>query len=232
MPPLRKNSRLVDLSWSIDEATPIFPGDPAIVCDVHATVGKEGHAIRTWSSGMHVGTHLDAPAHFLEGGGDVASIDLASCIGDALVIPVNVVDGIIPTSSIQTAWDRFKKKRSMLLLHTGWSYRRFDPIYFEAFPGFDRDFERFVKDTGIRLLGVDMPSVRFEDGDYAGFHRMLLSKRIVIVENLINLDKLPSSVTFAALPLKLEGFDGSMVRACAIVKASSNQSDVDMRANR
>lgn len=232
MPRFPKNSRIIDLSWSVYETMPIFPGDPAIKSGVHSTVAKEGHAIRTWSSGMHVGTHLDAPAHFLEGGGDVASIDLSGCMGDARVICVKVQNGVIPTAAIQTAWDKIKQKGTMLLVHTGWSERRFEPIYFESFPGFDRDFERFVETSGIRLLGVDMPSVRFADGDYAGFHRMLLSRQISIVENLIGLDKLPSSVLFTALPLKLQGFDGSMVRACAIVKASSERSVVDRRAKR
>jgi kynurenine formamidase len=227
MPRFPKNSRLVDLSWSVNQMTPIFPGDPAISTNVHSTVDDEGHAIRTWSSGMHVGTHLDAPAHFLSGGGDVASIDLASCIGDARVIRVKVESGVIPTKAIQAKWNRVKQKKTILLLHTGWSDRRFEPTYFEAFPGFDREFEAFIETSGIRLLGVDMPSVRFADGDYAGFHRMLLTKQIVIVENLIGLDKLPASVLFTALPLKLQGFDGSMVRACAIVKASSTIADVD-----
>jgi kynurenine formamidase len=212
---------VIDLSWSVGEATPVFPGDPRIRTAVHSTVAKEGHAIRTWSSGMHVGTHLDAPDHFLDDGGDVASMDPATCLGDATVLKVDVKDNVIETSALRKEWRKRGKKDRILLIHTGWSAHRTEPSYFESFPGFDRAFEAFVEETGIVLLGVDMPSVRYADGDYAGFHRMLLSRRIAIVENLIRLDELPRRVWFTALPLKLQGFDGSMVRAVAVVKTSS-----------
>jgi len=231
MRPSPKNSLVIDLSWTIGETTPVFPGDPKIATAVHSTVDKEGHAIKTWSSGMHVGTHLDAPAHFLGQGGDVAGIDLSRCVGDAVVLNVPAVDGVIATAELRRAWKQSAKKDKILLIHTGWSKHRFEPAYFADFPGFDRDFGAFVEETGLVLLGVDMPSVRFADGDYAGFHRMLLSKNIVIVENLIRLDELPCRVWFSAFPLKLEGFDGSMVRAVAIMKASSVPGAVDNALN-
>jgi kynurenine formamidase len=231
MRPSPKNSRVIDLSWTIGEATPVFPGDPKIATAVHSTVDKEGHAIKTWSSGMHVGTHLDAPAHFLGQGGDVAGIDPARCVGDAAVLNVAPQNGVITTADLRRAWKRSAKKDTILLIHTGWSNRRNEPAYFADFPGFEGDFGAFVEETGLFLLGVDMPSVRFADGDYAGFHRMLLTKDIVIVENLVRLDELPRRVWFSALPLKLEGFDGSMVRAVAIVKASSARGAVDNTSN-
>lgn len=232
MRPSQKNDRLVDLSWTVDDRTPIFPGDPAILVHSHSTVQKEGHAIKTWSSGMHVGTHLDAPAHFLATGGDVASIPLSRCAGTAIVCRADVQNGTIPTSQIRHQWNAVGRQATQLLIHTGWSEHRGEERYFREFPGFDREFASFVHESGIELLGVDMPSVRYADGDYAGFHRMLLSEDIVIVENLIHLDTLPETVWFQAYPLKLKGFDGSMVRALALVKASSDAGILDNSEHR
>lgn len=209
--------KIIDLSWTLTSEMPLFPGDPAIEVKRLRTVKSDGYQITTWQSGMHVGTHLDAPCHFLDHGGDVAGIALEKVVGQATVIHPEVVDSIITTASIAKAYQAAGVQTPILLVFTGWEKQRQNPRYFTAFHGFEPSLLAFLKDHHITTLGVDMPSVKFGSSDFYGIHQALLSQGIVIIENLVNLENVPSGSLFVGSPLKLKDFDGSMIRAIAIV---------------
>jgi arylformamidase len=210
-------SKIIDLSWTLTSDMPLFPGDPAIEVKRLRTVSRDGYQITTWQSGMHVGTHLDAPSHFLDGGGDVAGIALDKVVGQATVIQPEVVGSMITTASIAKAYQAEIVKSPILLVFTGWETQRHNPRYFTEFYGFEPSLLTFLENNHITTFGVDMPSVKFGDSDFSGIHQALLSQGIVIVENLINLENVPSGSFFVGVPLKLSNFDGSMIRAIAIV---------------
>ncbi|MCK7487425.1 MAG: cyclase family protein [Bacillus subtilis] len=102
-------NKIIDLSWTLSSDTPLFPGDPAISIESIRSVPTDGYKITTWKSGMHVGTHLDAPSHFLAHGGDVAGIALEKVVGPATVIVVNAKDSIVSTQAIAKAYREAKR---------------------------------------------------------------------------------------------------------------------------
>ncbi len=212
-----KNEAIVDLTRVLSKATPVYPGDPPFQTADALVHDPVGFNLKTVTTSMHVGTHLDAPRHYFAKGDGVDSIPLDACVGRAVLLKVVPVDGIVRTADLEAAWNRLSVKRPRVLLSTGWETTFDDPAYFANHPGFEPSLFPFLKDRGIVLLGVDMPSVKYGAVDNATCHADLLGAKIVIVETLCNLARLPDEFFLSAAPLKLEGVDGSPIRAFAIV---------------
>lgn len=210
----------IDLSRIIRSGMPVYPGDPQVKVEILHTVRADHFHMNLLSTAMHAGTHLDAPLHFLENGDDVASIPLDKMIGPANVIRIDPVDGILRTSDLRTAYLALKEKHPRLLISTGWEKRDEKTGYFTDYPAYDPELPVFLKENGIVLLGSDMPSVKYHPNDQMHAHRDVLGLKVVIVESLIHLDQLPETVFFVGLPLKIEGMDGSLIRAAARISDS------------
>jgi kynurenine formamidase len=168
----------------------------------------------------HAGTHLDAPRHFLEQGEILDELALDKCVGSALVIDLKflgpreliTVEHLAPYAEEIVPGAR-------LLLKTGWGDRVDSTDYRDRLPRVSLKLAEWLAARRIALLGVEPPSVADINNpeELKVIHRALLGAGIVIVEGLTNLDALQKKeVTFIALPLKLEGGDGSPVRAIAI----------------
>ena len=208
--------RIIDLSLEIYHHTPVFPLDPHTGFITHQTIETTGYNITQIIMSTHVGTHLDAPYHFLAGGRTVDRLDLGKCIGEALVINMTHKR---PKEEIRIEdFANFEKKivkGSRLLIRTDWARFFPDKSYFFDSPVITVETAKWFAEKEIGLLGVEVPSVNCQD--YMDVHKILLDKEIVVVEALTNLSKLTKEeVYFIVLPLKLRGLDGSPVRAVAI----------------
>jgi len=104
-----------------------------------------------------------------------------------------------------------------IILRTGWEKQFGKETFFTDFPYITPEAAEWIADTGIALLGMDLPT---PGKDAWGTHLPLLAPgvEIVIVEALRNLDRLPEKFTLSAFPLNLKGIDGSPVRAIAIIE--------------
>jgi len=211
-------NKLIDLSWTVSSSTEVYPGDSPVVIELIKTVKNDGYQLKRLIAGMHVGTHLDAPSHFLESGKDVSMIPLEKVIGLATKITIKAVNGILMTHLIQQAYLNAPSQEAKLLIDSGYQSRVGKIDYFTSIYGFEPSILAFLQLYEIELIGVDMPSVKYGHDDFVSIHHDLLSNDIVIVENLIHLDQVDPVCTFFAMPLKLEGFDGSMIRAIAMNK--------------
>ena len=206
---------LIDLSHPLTNHTPPFPGDPPVVVSVLDSTDQTGPEERTSlncgqvSLPIHCATHMDAPFHFYADRPTIEQIPLDWCSGPALRLD------IFDQRVIDTA--QFEAHRagligySRLIIHTGW-YRRWGQAgYFTEHPVITGAAAQLLVDSGIRLVGVDFPSV---DRPPHEAHRILLGGDLLIVENLTNLASLTSSTfEFTAFPLSVVGRDGSPVRA-------------------
>jgi arylformamidase len=173
--------------------------------------GAEGVNISKLDCDIHVGTHIDAPLHFLAEGKAVHEIDLGALVGPAWVADVGDVSSITARVLEDLRIDR---SVSRLLLKTRNSelWRRGVREFREDFVALTADAAAWVAERGLRALGVDYLSVqRYEDGPET--HRLLLGAGIVIVEGL-NLSGIDSGAyEFLCLPLKLIGAEGAPARA-------------------
>ena len=206
-------ARVIDLTHTITSGMPVYPGDPEVF--LRSFRDESGaYQLSLLHTGSHAGTHADAPAHRLPGGRGLSEIPPSAYIGfHAAVLdftslpPERVIDALRLRAMLPPGLFV-----DSLLLHTGWDRFWGDPRYFAAHPGLSADCAEFLSARGIFLIGLDTPSVSHTLHEEV--HESLLSRGIVIVENLCALSEIKAPVVeFHAVPLKISGGDGSPVRA-------------------
>lgn len=202
----------IDLTMPIFEGMPWNPDHFPPRLRRYADFSTHGWTATELVLDSHLGTHIDAPSHFLPDGIPLDRIPLGHLVGLAQVIRLPaLVDG----EAIGA--DRLPPiEQPRVLLATGWSSDTSDSDrYFRRFPYLSQEAASLLVDSGVRLVGIDGPSV-----DYDGTtHVILLGGGAVIVENLVNVDRLPDVCWVAILPLSIVSGDGSPVRAIAEMPA-------------
>ena len=157
------------------------------------------------SMSTHMGTHIDAPKHFLgKGAGSVDQIAFSRLIG-----PCRVVSGIGGIREIGV------NKGERILLKTSNSKRRLlqKPRFVTDYEAVDLAAAKYLAKQKIALLGVDYLGVEAKSAPGHPVHKALLRAGVVIVEGL-DLSKIkPGRYNLAVLPLRLQGADGSPARA-------------------
>lgn len=214
--------RIIDLTQEIEEEIQVFPDSPRVKIitwskhDIHKYLSE---AIFT---STHIGTHIDAPLHFNSEGITVAKIPL-----ERVVIENNAkILSIKKNDDEQIEVEDLKKydiqSGDTIIINTGWSSNRFDEKYYKRNPGLSKDAANYLSKIPINLVGIDSPSIDPANNLEFDSHKILASKNILIVENLINLERISDNnsymnFTFVALPLRIKNCSGSPIRAIAIV---------------
>lgn len=201
------SGRIYDISRPVSTALAGWPGDTAYSYEMLCRL-TEGAAVNLGSIAMspHTGTHIDAPYHYDEQGNTVGQLRLETYIGLAAVLSVEGKQSINP-EDIPTAWLKVPR----LLLRTGgWAD---DTRFPERIPVLSDSVPEWLGSHGIKLLGVDLPSVDPLDSKELRNHHALGNHGIAILEGL-DLRNVPEGFyELVALPLRIEGADGSPVRA-------------------
>lgn len=198
----------LDLSVTVNEQTPVYPGDPATKIEQAGVLAKDGYCDHYISMGTHVGTHIDAPMHMLEGGKSLNHIPVEQFIGRGRLVEVEGSDfDAVKKAGIQSG--------DIVLFHTGMSNKYREEVYFEDYPAMSEEVARYLVETKVKMVGVDTCSVDNQDG--FPIHKILLGGNVLIIENLTNLDQLTGkNFKVYALPLNLQ-IDGSPARVIAEV---------------
>jgi kynurenine formamidase len=218
----------IDLSQRIFSDMPSFPGDGPVAVTRLQEHGPDPMQLSRIAMSVHTGTHLDAPRHFLAAGLAVDEIKPERLIGPAYVAAFPDQPGLPGRRDPAAALPQLSRldlsrlrPGDALLLATGWDALAGNSGYYVSVPGFAPGSADFLVRRGIRLFGLDLPTVwerrspdeSFDDG---AMHRALLQAGILIVESLVGLQALAGRrVEFMALPLPLADGDGSPVRAMA-----------------
>lgn len=237
--------RIIDLTQPLHEETPViklpepFVNTPGLKAHEISNYDDRGPAWawRWLEMGEHVGTHLDAPIHWVTGkdGVDVSNVPLSHLIAPAVVIDRSVEvaedpDYLLTVNDIK-AFEREHgplPENGWLLFRTGWDERAHDEETFlnassgrPRSPGFDVECARWLAEESP-FVGVGVETVGIDAGAAAEFdppfpvHYFLLGAGKYGVTQLANLGSLPpTGALFAASPLKLVDGTGSPVRAFA-----------------
>jgi arylformamidase len=213
--------QIYDVSVPLSTTTPTYPGDPGIeITDWKTLAGGDAANVSLLHFGAHSGTHVDAPAHFIEGGSTSSSLPLQNLIGEAEVVEVPANVTVIDTDFIVANCFRgvqrilFKTRNSEFWNNPQAGFR-IDYTYID--PG---AAARLVE-LGIKLVGIDYLSVeRFQSEKFETHHR-LLSNGIVILEGL-DLRAVTAGVyELICLPLKISDGSGDGAPARVILRALS-----------
>ena len=197
---------LIDISPSLNPSIAVFPGDSPLTREVLLDLRNDYNlTLSTMRSTVHIGSHLDAPSHYDVDGVSIEQVELERCIGPCDVMRVEVERG----SVIEELPRAPREER--LILATG---THPDPDQWGGdFAGIAPDLIENLSTDGVRLLGVDTPSVDVASSKDLPAHDACRRTGILILEGLV-LDGVEDGIyELIALPLKLTGFDASPVRA-------------------
>jgi arylformamidase len=203
--------KLIDISQLIHEGMPVYPGDAPY--EVHRQLAiNQGDLcnLSSFNLGMHSGTHVDAPLHFINDGAAIPELELERFCGKAKVLELNVrapVDAGDLAGLTIGGGDR-------ILIKVPANEALTDPAVFNPdFIGLTVAAAAYLVDRGVALVGINCCSIENESGELFPVHRQLLAAGIPIVENL-RLAEVPAGEYYlACFPLKLAGGNGAPARA-------------------
>jgi arylformamidase len=200
---------LIDISPAIEPATPVWPGDTAVNIERvwRMDAGSPVNVARVTLS-PHTGAHADAPLHYDRDGAPIGAVALDTyigacrvvhCIGERpLVLPehiAHVLDDTPPRVLLRTyarapldAWD-------------------------SAFCAVAPQTVDLLASKGVRLIGIDTPSLDPQDSKTMDAHLRIRAHRMAILEGLVLDATAPGDYELIALPLKFTTLDASPVRA-------------------
>lgn len=206
--------RLLDISVPISAATPTYPGDPGIEITQWAAMANGDAAnVSLLHFGAHTATHVDAPAHFIEGAPGADAMPLDVLIGPSRVVRIPDEVGAIDASHLAA----LNLDGVMRIL-----FKTRSSAFWSSSAGFRKDFTYLTPaaalalvEAGVRLVGVDYLSVEQFQSARHQTHKILLSNGVVIVEGL-NLSEISAGeYELICLPLRIaDGLrDGAPARA-------------------
>ena len=213
-------TRYIDLTHRIEESMPVFPGDPPPEIREVMTLGPDICTVQSIQLNNHVGTHLDAPSHFIEGGITVDKIPLESLIGKAVILDFTDKgkNDLITKEDLQSQKYRILPD-SRVLIKTGWDVHFTSGAFYEHFPCLTPEAAEFLASLKIRLLGMDTPSPSPLDDPGQTIHKTLLGAGVVILESVQNLTSIDrDQCQIIILPPLIKDFSGAPCRVVAVLE--------------
>jgi kynurenine formamidase len=207
---------LIDLSHIIATGMPQWPGDDQALRIVRRSEhGPDSHQSSSLELGCHVGTHIDAPLHFLAGEPGLEALPPGRFVGRARVVRCG--EGETPGPLPAAVLDGLDlAPLDFVVFDTGWGRHWGTPRYYREWPWYSEELARRLADAGLLGTGLDSPSLDPYGGQAA--HDICAPAGMINVENLANLGALPDAVfTLLVLPLRLQGAEASPVRAVALL---------------
>lgn len=203
---------IFDVSLTISPLLPTWPGDPKVVLERFSRIEDGADAnISRMAIGVHTGTHVDAPYHFVHGAKTVDNLDLDMLVGDAQVAFVDVKGENIEVSDLQQAKIPAGTDRLLLKTRNSDYWGRMNEGFQKDFAALSPDAAQYLVDLGVKLVGIDYLSIApFTNGTPT--HQILLSAEMVVIEGLDLRSVQPGTYTLYCLPLKLASTDGAPAR--------------------
>lgn len=202
-------ARLIDLTQTVQDNLPVFPGDPETHLFQVNSLEADGYNNYRMETGMHTGTHIDGPMHLTESREYISDLPLESLTGPGCLL--EAADQ--PLITLTPDRREKVKENSIVLIYTGQSRLYGSPEYFTGYPLMDKCLAEFLVKCKIKMVGFDSPS---PDVSPYPVHKLLLENGIYIIENLTGLEILRGLTRFEiiALPLKIQA-DGAPARVIA-----------------
>lgn len=206
---------IYDITVPIRSRMPVYEGDPGVDIQPWSALARGDSAnVSFLHFGAHTGTHVDAPAHFIEGTRKIDALALEALIGRARVIRVpDDVAEIGPDFLAKCDLDQVER----VLFHTRnssfWS-ESFRKDYTHLLP----EAAQTLVDLGVKLVGTDYLSIeKFHSGHHRT-HLALLSNDVVIVEGLNLSEVAAGDYELICLPLKIADGAGDGAPARVVLR--------------
>jgi arylformamidase len=200
--------KLIDISVPLDASLASYPGNTPFSLEAIKRIAKgDSSNVSSIHMSAHAGTHVDAPRHFIDGGGDADGLSLDMLIGRTRVIEV--------TSRTIAAEDLARIDLSedvRVLIKTSNSRLWGDPEFHKDYVGVSETGAKHLVDHGIKVVGVDYLSVEQFRFPGAPAHHILLGGGVIVIEGLNLRDVEPGVYDMYCLPLRVVDSDGAPAR--------------------
>jgi arylformamidase len=210
---------IYDISVPISNELPTWPGDPSVQLTVWRSLSAYDAAnVSMLNFGAHTGTHVDAPAHFIDGAAKIESLSLDVLIGPAQVIEapddLRVINEefVLAHCAPDTTRVLFKTRNSAF-----WSES--EPVFHTDFTYLDLNAAQRLVEQGIKLVGIDYLSIEKYDSPNHETHLALLSYGVVILEGLNLADVPGGNYELICLPLRLRTSKGDGAPARVVLRS-------------
>lgn len=212
--------KVIDLTHTITESMPLFPGTKQPTLTPVHTHSDDGYSETSISMYSHTGTHIDAPAHVVENGKTLDSFSIEQFVGKAVVIDCRSKnDGEFVTISDLEKYGQILKQADFLLFCFGWDKKWGSVEYFGEYPCIDDKVIDYIINNNYKGIGVDVMGIDPIKYDQIKRHkRLFINKEMIVIENMKNLDLCIGGLfTLCSLPLKIKNTDGCPARVAAII---------------
>jgi len=207
--------RTYDITLTISSVLPTWPGDPRVEIERVSKIEDGSNAnVSRVDMGVHTGTHVDAPFHFLEDGITVDQLDLSLLVGRAYVLHLPDVD-LITAAVLEEAQIPPRTRRLLFKTSHADLSAKGESVCQTDFVGLREDGAEYLVRRGVKLVGMDYLSIAPYKSSRPT-HEKLLSAGVVIVEGLDLSEVSQGRYTIYCLPLKLANSDGAPARAILI----------------
>lgn len=227
--PVLDRFRIVDLSHPLDEYVPTWSGGCGFRLEIKLDY-EQGLLVQSVKSHAGVGTHIDAPSHFVPGGWNVGDIPLENLIVPAYVFKISTPepDHFIKPSEIEAyekKWGRIPE-RALFMAYTGWDKRWMDAARYRNpdkegnmhFPGYSGEAADFLIHRKVSGIGIDTLSPDGSRFKEFPVHHKILGAGKYILENLAQLDAMPPTGAYAIVfPPRTRQASESVCRAAGLI---------------
>lgn len=199
-----------DVTVPIRSGMVAYEGDPKVRLERVAALASGGICnLSRLEFGVHSGTHIDAPVHFIEGAAGIEATPIEALMGPAVVVDARTIGGDLDAATLRSLEIPAEAERVLLRTPNSrlWDLARFSREFF----GVTEDGARYLVERGVRLVGIDYLSIA-PFGDPAPTHVALLGAGVVVLEGLDLRAVDPGEYEMACLPMLIPGADGAPAR--------------------
>jgi arylformamidase len=208
--------KIIDITLGIDAQLPTWPGDPKIEMNRENKIEEGANAnVSRIKMGVHTGTHVDAPFHFLQDGYSVEKLSLDILIGNVWV--VSIPDEVVEINrKVLSEIDLSKHPGRILFKTKNSQFWQENPLKFHTeFVGISKDGAEYLVEIGVKFVGIDYLSISPYKKSRPT-HEVLLRAEMVVLEGVDLYHVEPGEYQLICLPLKLVGSDGAPARTVLV----------------
>lgn len=198
---------MIDITRTLSADTPVWPGDRPVRL-VRDRWSESGPNVSFACMTLHAGTHADAPLHYDAGAADCAGLDMTRFIGPCHVLELDTGQPCVQAGF----FDGLPEDAERVLIKTPASFLN-GQAYIMSRYGLTHGAAKRLMEKGIRLVGVDGPTVGVEGEEGDAVHRTLLASGVAVVEGLDLSEAAEGRYLLCSLPLKIGGGEASPLRA-------------------
>jgi arylformamidase len=204
-----KSMKMIDVTRPIFTGMTVWPGDEDVLLERVSNISDNSATnVSRIRMGVHAGTHVDAPLHFINGGKSIDQLDINLFTGWVQIVDTNGADNIqldhITRIPLQ--------KGDAVFFKTPYSEKTLNEDFDTEYSGLSIDAALYLLSKGVRVIGTDALSIEGYHDKSHSVHKTLLTNEVLIVEGLCLKDVSSGRYKYICMPMLIQGSDGAPAR--------------------